>query len=185
MDEIKQALEEYGLSRNETNVYLNCLKLGICSVYKLSEKTFLPKSTCYDTLKSLKQKGLVSSIIKNKKKHFEAADPEKLIGILEEKKSKIESIIPSLGLMKRTATEKPQIEIFSGKEGVKTIFESVLVTNKDFLIMGNFDKFKEYFPFYSDLFVKRRVKQKLVCKLIEEKSKENVSLKKNLGKQNS
>ncbi len=178
MEEIKQVLEEYGLSKNEINVYLNCLKLGVCSVYKLSEKTSLPKSTCYDTLKTLKQKGLVSSIIKDKKKHFEVADPEKMVGVLEEKKTKIENIIPALQEMKKTTVEKPQVKVFSGKEGIKTIFESVLATNKDFLILGNFDKFNDYLPFYSDLFVKRRVKQKLVCKLIEEKSKDNLKLKK-------
>ncbi|MFX0212156.1 MAG: helix-turn-helix domain-containing protein, partial [Candidatus Hodarchaeota archaeon] len=79
MEKIRETLEEYGLSKNETNVYLKLIKLGTCSVYKLSEETTLPKSTCYDTLKTLKQKGLVSSIIKDKKKHFEAAEPEKIL----------------------------------------------------------------------------------------------------------
>lgn len=178
MKDIELALEDYGLTKNEISVYLNCLKLGTSSVYKLSEKCGLPKSTCYDTLKSLQEKGLIAVIIIDNKKNFEAAEPEKIIGILEEKKKRIETIMPMLKQIKKSAIETPKVEMYKGKEGVKTILETVLQTNEDFSIIGNFEKFKEYLQFSSDVFVKRRLEKKIACHLIEEKTKENIKLAK-------
>ena len=173
----EETLRELGLNNTEVKIYLASLKLGISSVYKISEETLLPRSTCYDSLKSLQEKGLIASLIKNNKKHFEAANPEKIISQLEEKKSKIKEIIPSLNKIKESSKEKPKIKLFIGKEGIKTILESVLNCNKDFSIFGNFGKFKEFLDFYSDLFVTKRIDKKLKCKLIEEKSEKNILLK--------
>lgn len=178
MEDVEQALEEYGLSKNERKVYLTCLRIGTSSVYKIAEKTALPKSTCYDTLHALQEKGFVGSMIEGKKKHFQAANPEKLIQVIEEKRERLKEVIPRLKELEKTEHEIPRVHVFSGKEGIKTIFDKVLETKKDFLIIGNFEKFKGVLPFYSEAFVKKRVKNGIKCKLIEEMSRKNIILKK-------
>jgi len=172
-------LIEYGLRKTEAEIYIVCLRLGNSTVYKIAEKVGLPKSTVYDTLKSLNEKGLITYIIKSGVKYFEAVNPEKLIDILEEKKAKISEVIPKLKEIQEKIVEKPEVNVYYGKEGLKTILQDVLKIKKDFLIMGNFGEFEKYFDFYSSLFVKQRVKNKIICMLIEEKSKKNLELKKN------
>ncbi len=178
MENEKKLLVDYGLRETEAEIYIVCLRFGSSTVYKIAEKVRLPKSTVYDTLKSLHEKGLVTFIIKSGVKYFEAVDPDKLINILEEKKAKISEAIPKLKEIQDKVVEKPEVNIYYGKEGLKTILQDVLKTKKDFHIIGNFGEFEEYFDFYSSLFVKQRVKEGIVCKLIEEKSKNNLELKK-------
>lgn len=179
MDNEKKLLVEYGLRETEAEIYIVCLRLGSSTVYKIAEKVRLPKSTVYDTLKSLHEKGLVTFIIKSGVKYFESVNPEKLIDILEEKKAKISEVIPKLKEIREKIVEKPEVNIYYGKEGLKTILQDILKTKKDFHIIGNFGEFEKYFDFYSSLFVKQRVKERIICKLIEEKSKKNLELKKN------
>jgi len=183
VEQIQSALEHYGLSKTEAKVYLTCLTLGVSSVYKIAQRAYLPKSTCYDTLHALKQMGLVASVLKDKKTHFEAADPEKMISFLEEKKKNIQNILPQLQTMKKSAVFLPQVKVYSGKQGLKTIFDSVLTTKNQFLIIGNFTKFKEKLHLYSDIFVENRIKHGIFCKLIEEPSNKNIHLQKNDGKE--
>ena len=176
--DIPKRLIAYGLSQNEARTYLACLRLGAATVYRIAEKTVLPKSTAYDTLTSLKHKGLIAYAIKNGVRHFEAAPPAKFLGVLEEKRRRISPIIAQLEAMQESTTEKPTVEIYEGKEGLKTILEDVLKEKQEFHIIGNFGKFAEYFRYFSNLFVKRRIEAGIRCKLLEERSPENLKLRK-------
>ena len=159
MNNEKNLLVEYGLRENEADVYIACLRLGASTVYKISEKVRMPKSTVYDILKSLSERGFTTYVIKSGVKYFEAVNPDKLVDILEEKKIRIKEIIPKLKEMQRTAIKKPTIEVYQGREGLKTILQDILKVRKDFLIIGNFGKFEEYFKYYASIFVKKRIEE--------------------------
>src|SRR3989338_11613851 len=107
--EVEFILREYGLSHKEINVYLSLLQTGISSVNRISNKSQIQRTTTYDVLKSLKEKGLVSFVTKNKKTFFEAVHPSKLISILREKQNKINKILPYLIKIKETTVEKPKV----------------------------------------------------------------------------
>jgi sugar-specific transcriptional regulator TrmB len=97
MESIPKALKEYGLSDKETSVYLAVLQSGLVSVTRISELTALPKSTCYDVLRALIDKGLCSCVEKGKIRHFEANEPEALVDRLREKEALVGEIMPSSG----------------------------------------------------------------------------------------
>ena len=78
----EQILKEYGLSDNEIKVYLASLSLGTSKVNEISKKADLLRTTTYEVLKTLVEKGLVSYVIKSGVRYFEAAYPNKLINIL-------------------------------------------------------------------------------------------------------
>jgi len=80
-------LIEYGLSDNEANIYVNCLKLGQATANRISELSSFPRSTTYDILDKLKNIGLISTCIIDNKTHFIANDPSALMTSLNEKKS--------------------------------------------------------------------------------------------------
>ena len=141
METEKKLLIDYGLRETEAEIYIICLRLGDSTVYKIAEKVGLPKSTVYDTLKSLNKKGLVTHAIKSGVKYFQGLSPEKLVDILEEKKTRIIEAIPKLKEIQEKTIEKPQVNVYYGKEGLKTILQDVLKVKKDFYIIGNFGEF--------------------------------------------
>ena len=93
---MQKELKEFGLTDREIEVYLGLLKLGTASVQDISRKSNVYRTYAYEILNSLKEKGLVSYVIKSGKKYFEVAQPGKLINILKDKEVKIRSILPNL-----------------------------------------------------------------------------------------
>ena len=65
-----EPLKDLGLSDKEIIVYLAGLEIGLSSVSGYSEKANLPRTTTYDLLKSLKEKGLSSYVIRSGVKYF-------------------------------------------------------------------------------------------------------------------
>ena len=73
------------------------------------------------------KKGIVAYVIRNDKKYFCATDAEKLIDYLktkqedlEDTKEQIKKILPSLKPLQQEM-KRPIIEVYEGKEGMKTI----------------------------------------------------------------
>jgi sugar-specific transcriptional regulator TrmB len=180
---MKEELIDYGLSDKETRVYLALSELGLVTVNQIAEKADLIRTTTYDVLKVLREKGLVSSVIKNKILYYESANPEKLIQIIEEKRRKIESIMPNLKRLKTQTPEKPELELYEGKEGIKTIYEDILNEKKDLSAISNTNYIFNISPFYVPHFIKQRVKKGIFIRLLNEKTKESVEMMKNRDKQ--
>jgi len=124
-------LKEAGLTDGETKVYLALLELGISTTGPITRKAHVAKSIVYSLLQKLMEKGLVSFIIKEKTKHFQASDPHKIIEFIDEKKKKIEqnkidiqAILPDL-LAKTTSSKKSEATIYYGYKGIRTAYEHV------------------------------------------------------------
>lgn len=136
-------LRKIGLTGNEIKIYINLLKSGASSAYKISKNTGIYRVHVYDKLEQLMNKGLVTYVYKGAKKHFQATHPSKIKYILEEKKKNLEfqekqvdSIMPELIAMTTLPREDTFVEVFKGVEGLKYMLKDVLKTGKEILIMG-------------------------------------------------
>jgi len=124
-----KALQDIGLTKSETKVYLALLRLGQTTAGKIVEEAKVTRSKIYDILERLKNKGLVSYIIKESTKYFSAANPNNIINYLEEKeqeiqknKKSINEILPDL-LEQQKAAQKGKIaEVFLGINGMRNAF---------------------------------------------------------------
>ncbi len=163
-------LKEYGFSEKESKVYVAVLALGEATVNQIAEKSDLIRTTTYDLLKSLKEKGFVSSITKNKVIFFEACNPNKLIETLEEKKSKISKLIPTLSKLREEIPIKPKIEFYEGVNGVKTIFDEILRAKKPLCAYSNNKTMLNLVPYFGPNFIKKRAELKIPIRIISEKS---------------
>jgi len=157
----EEALRNIGLTEAEAKVYLALIELGSTTATKIITKSRLHKSTTYETLERLTNKGLVSSIVKDKKKFFQAANPEKLLDIVKERESAIQSILPELKLKSRLAEEKQEVTVYEGKEGLKTLLEDFLKIKKDVYIIGGTEKMSEMLKYFLPHIDKQLVKIKL------------------------
>lgn len=166
-----EELRSYGLSEKEAKVYLALLKLGPSTVNNIAEECNLIRTTTYDILKALREKAIVASMIKNKIHYFEAANPQKLIQILEEKKLYIERILPKLKNLRTKIPKMPRSEVFEGKEGLKTVFQELLQKKEPLYAYSNNELMVDLLPYFAPRFIKNRVKARIPIKIISEPSK--------------
>lgn len=132
----KQQLISLGLTDGEAKVYLSLLKLGSSTVGPIVKEANVAYSNVYDILDRLLGKGLISFIIKEKTKHFQATPPSKLYEYLEKKESELEKeklilkkIIPELEKL-QNSKEKQEAEIFLGYNGIKTAYDRMIESDK-------------------------------------------------------
>jgi sugar-specific transcriptional regulator TrmB len=159
----KSILINAGLTPNEAEVYLSLLKEGETLASELASSTNISRPHVYDSIKRLIEKGLVSYVIKDNRRYFIAADPKELLKFLEDEKEKIDEkqkqikeVLPILAKIKRQKQVKTSVEVFEGKEGLKTVLMDIVHYRKDFVAFGATHKFEEVLPVFSKIFVKRR-----------------------------
>ncbi|MBI5148403.1 hypothetical protein HZA33_01860 [Candidatus Pacearchaeota archaeon] len=168
----KEILQEAGLRDKEAIIYLELLKEKICNASKLAKLTKIQRTTVYLELENLMRKGLASYVIKNSKRYYQAAFPDKLIEILDTKKQKIQAILPDLKNLHHSI-EPFKIEIFEGKEGIKTFYQDILNSNtKELLAFGVTGNAFEYLKFEFPHFVKKYEKAGLKVRYLANKSSE-------------
>ena len=86
----KKLLRGIGLAESEISVYSALLEMGSSKAGDLVNELSLHRSRIYDALNMLLEKGLVSYVIRNNVKYFEASDPEKLLTRVEEQKKMLD-----------------------------------------------------------------------------------------------
>ena len=149
MDE-KTVLGELGLSDGEIKVYLALLKLGPSSVSILTKETAQHRTTIYDFLDHLLEKGLVSFSVQSGVKYFKVAPPENLHEFLKEKEQHLLTVLPNLKKLAEFKKEEFSVDVYKGREGYKNFMSYHLRELKnggDFYGFGvDESKFNELFP---------------------------------------
>ncbi len=113
----------------------------------------------------------MSYVIKSGVKYFEAVNPEKLIDTLHEREEQIKTILPELKRMQDNIIDKPKIEIYEGKEGIKTMHKEIIRgKQKEVLIYGNTSKHNEVMRWYFRRYIKERVKNRINARVVTERS---------------
>lgn len=149
-------LQEIGLSKGEVKVYLALLKLGSVPVSKIKEETGLHRTTIYDFVEKLINKGLVNFVLRHNVKYYKATNPNKLLDLIKEKQENIQEILPDLIKLTHFKKEDISVEVHRGKEGFKTLLNDILKVGESYVAFGiDESKFKEYF----DPLIKSQIKK--------------------------
>jgi HTH-type transcriptional regulator, sugar sensing transcriptional regulator len=162
MQTLNNDLMEAGLKEKEAKIYMAILELGEANIAQISVKSKINRSTVYLVLKTLKEKGLIIGVKKNKTL-FYAEDPRKMLGDLEKKKEVLEKAMPSLLASFAFIDKKPEVKYFEGEKGIKEIYEDVLkIPNSEMLAWYSND-YKEFFDekFFFDYFIPERKRKKI------------------------
>ena len=126
MENIKQVLQEIGLTKNETEIYLFLLKSGETTTGSIIKETGIANSRVYNSISSLIDKGLIIYNTQKDGKHFSAVSPEIILKQQEDRKKKIESIIPNLKSMSGNQQKETLTAIYEGFQGFKTAFQKII-----------------------------------------------------------
>jgi len=126
-------LESIGFTNGEVKVYLALLDLGSTSSGAIITNSKVSRSKVYDILEKLKEKGLVSEVVKENIKYFEALNPEKILDYIKRKEIELKKeekefrkVLPELINKSKHKGEKQEVKVFVGIEGLKTFYNDWL-----------------------------------------------------------
>jgi predicted DNA-binding transcriptional regulator len=176
-----EKLQQIGLNEKECKIYLALLEAETV-VSDIAQKTKINRSLLYTLLTQLMQKGIVSYIIKNNVRHYRAAEPEKILSILKEKQQIFRSLLPELHAYKGIKKKKPIVEVFEGKEGIKSILNDVLRVKKEWYAFDVPGKGPSILGVTAHIFQKQRQKAKIPLSVICVKTKDGIKRGKDFEK---
>ena len=155
----EDVLKDLGLSDGETKVYIALLKLGTSTVAQLKEESQLHRTTIYDFIEKLLNKGLVSYVIQGGVKYFTAAQPQQLFELLKEKQENLQTVLPELTKLASFVKPEIKVEVYKGTEGFKTVANDMLCRKGELLSLGiDETKFKQHFPYIMEQIFKKEIK---------------------------
>ncbi len=154
-------LEKIGLTKNQSSVYLSLLKLGSTTAQSIIRESGLHRAIVYDCLDQLCKIGLVSFVVRDFKRCFQAAEPKKLLDFLDEKKEIVNQFLPELEKLKNMKTEEINASVYNGKEGIKIIHSEMLKEGKDIYVLGAKGKIFKELPYFIPNFERERIRKKM------------------------
>jgi sugar-specific transcriptional regulator TrmB len=152
--DIRERLEEVGLSNNEVKVYLFLVDHGSSKAGKTAKGTGIQRSSAYAAINSLTHKGLVSYVTVGKTKFFQATSPERLIEFIKEKEELIKDIVPELRERYKLNRKEGQVRLFKGTAGVKSVFKDIIRSKHDNLCWGSDGDFGKRMPAFCKQYVR-------------------------------
>ena len=174
---VAEALASFGFSEKDQAVYLAILELGTATANHIAEKAKINRSTTYDILRLFIIQGVAAKIEKGRVTYFEAAAPEKLVSMLEEKKAKLAEVLPQLKVIAQQVVVKPTVQVFEGKEGMKTILADILAVGKQTDVLSP-SKIFDILVFHFPRYIKERAESGIYARVIQEQSRQTEQLKK-------
>lgn len=170
---MQNELRELGLTDGEIKVFLALFDLGLSTKTPIAKKSKVSQSKVYEILDRLIEKGLVSEILKNNVKHFQAELPSRLKDYLNNKKKKLEfqekivqDLIPQLEMKRRKKEGEYSAVVFKGVEGIKTALREMLDEGNEFLAMGVRSSKKEVYNRAILHWHNKRIKKKINARVI-------------------
>jgi sugar-specific transcriptional regulator TrmB len=129
-------LDSVGLSPNEGKIYLFLVEHGESSVAEIAVGAGIHRRNAYDAIERLVDKGLCSPLLSSKENRYNAVDPDKLLEIEGEQRSKLEEVLPTLREQFHSRTAPDEAYVYRGLEGQKNIWREMLRIKKDVYHLG-------------------------------------------------
>src|SRR5258708_26780440 len=171
--EFKKTLLEIGFSQKEADVYIAILVLGQGTASKIAREAHIVRTTVYDILGSLFDKGLVTLTGKEPKQEYVAESPDNLeVSIkeqLEKKKKDLyeveKSLIPQLKSIHNKGN-RPKVMFYEGKDGLEKVYEDTLSSHEEILAYASVEDINPALPHYFPLYYKRTAAKGIPIKAI-------------------
>jgi sugar-specific transcriptional regulator TrmB len=178
-DQIKElptTLQTLGFSTKEATVYVALLELGHGTVSEISRKAGINRTTGYDILDSLANKGIVNVTGKEPKQEYAAEPPEAVIEYLKREAeaakariAKAGELLPQLRSVHATQN-RPKIKFYEGSDGLRQVYEDTLTSTEPIRALANVDDMHKGLPSYFPEYYKRRTEKGIAIRAIVPKT---------------
>lgn len=133
---VEKTLQDLGLSIKETKVYLALLKFGgEATTVEIAKEADLARTTVYDLLLSLSEKGIVVEKRRGSTKVFDVDTPQHLFAYISKQevqlmlgKEHLKSVMGDLERLKNPWLPAPSLSLYAGQEGLLRMWDTQLQT---------------------------------------------------------
>lgn len=169
-----------GLSEREIRFYVAALKLGKSPISKIARQADLNRSSAYTITQSLGKKGLVSRVKDSKSLSIAPIKPKQLLALQDEQHRMLAKQIEELQNIFTLTQTEPNVQFYEGRQGLKTVLESILEEAKEVCVFGDGDAFRSSIPGWSEQYSERRSAQKIRTRLLLKASPQTIGAAKYL-----
>jgi len=172
--DVNNVLENIGFSPNEIKVYLTLNDHGSTKAGRIAKLAKMDRSSCYNALKSLLEKGLVSYVLIGKIKWFQATGPKRLLDYVKEQEEDVRTIVPELHARHKASKIEGQVRLFKGIKGIKTIFLDIARTAQNNYVFGSEGQFSDRMPEFAMQFDRLKRENHIKTRLIIRKGRKEL-----------
>jgi sugar-specific transcriptional regulator TrmB len=177
-EKITRVLEKLGFSTNEIKVYLTLNEQGSTSAGKISKLAKIDRSSAYNSLKILQEKGMVSYVLIGNVKFFQVTGPRRLLDYLKEQEEDVKEILPELAAKHKAKKVEGQVRMFKGLKGVRSIFHDMIRTGEDNYAFGSEGQFSERMPEFAHQFLRMKKEKGMKSSMIIRKGRKEIDTSK-------
>jgi sugar-specific transcriptional regulator TrmB len=138
----QELLEHIGLTKDETKMYATLLASEALSVQQLSDATGIKRGNAYNVAESLERKGAAEKVLVRSVTHFRATEPTQLLALAEQAEEQarhhreaLELAVPGMMSSFLITHHQPVIRTFEGLKGLQKIYDDILRTKEDILLI--------------------------------------------------
>lgn len=171
-NDLAKSLENIGFTKNEAGVYVALLELGRGTVAKIAERAGINRTTGYNLLSTLVQRGMVSSSGKGARQEYVAESPDRLVAYMKKEAedlvanlSSASALVPELKSI-HNVSERPKVRFYEGKEGLESVYEDTLTSHETIRAYAAVDDMHKTLPEYFSKYYQRRVKENIAIRAI-------------------
>lgn len=170
-------LERMGLHPAEAKVYLALLELGESLAGKLSRHAQVNRTTTYESLERLTNKGLVTHVMQANRKLWKPSTPKTLLEENKEQKELIEETLPELERLYTESSHDEDTTMVRGRKGINAILADVLNHNT-FVALGSSGRFLEVMGHDFLRFQQEKRRKRIRSRIVEGESARKGELQK-------
>ncbi|MFA6257115.1 MAG: helix-turn-helix domain-containing protein [Candidatus Paceibacterota bacterium] len=183
--ELKQVLRAMGFSDKEASVYLATLALGRGTASKIARAAHIHRTTVYEILGVLFDKGLVTLSGKEPKQEYVAESPDNLkvllVGQIKKKNQELREaetiLIPQLKAIHNFGN-RPKVMFYEGEEGMEKVYEDTLTSNEPIRAYASVGDMHRGLPGYFPKYYERRASAGISIRAIVPNTEEGCERKK-------
>ena len=125
---IDRVLMDLGLHETEARFYLAALELGQAPIRDVAAKAGISRTNAYDVFARLLEQRLVSEVpgSSGRTMRIVAEAPERILEIVEERRRKLELVLPELRSLHNRSASKPKVRFYKGLDGIKTVLNETI-----------------------------------------------------------
>lgn len=179
---VLDSLIEFGLSTLEARIYLYLLNKQPQSIVEISQSTHLPRTSIYDNIVKLLERGLVEKHILYKTQKFESFPISILQSIIDKEKSKIEKLEEQYKLLEKNLplsllpNASTQVRYYHGQQGFMQMMWNSLQAEREMLGYSVFGRKEVVGDKFNKRWTDEIVKKKIIDRVITNPTKEVVEL---------
>lgn len=163
-------LSELGFTEKEEKIYLALLALGSGTVIDVAKESGIKRTTVYNLLPLLVEKGFVQTAVSKGKRTYFVEDVRSLERPVQEHLNRIHEIIPELEALHNILPTKPKIRFYEGEGGVMDFFQdtidSVPAGSVIYEMIGPRAFYEKLPKRFAEEYVPNRMKKKIAIKII-------------------